>query len=610
MEKLAWTWIPRLFSTRLTYLLITVPVIAADLGCHPNSVDPPLPPSDAMQAPPEESVERRVLAWIREHAVVLEGADPSLANDDLPAFAAMLDDARVIGMGEGTHGTREFFQFRDRVIRWLAKRNELDAILWESEFVPSLDGEKALIDATVSLQGFGPLSQGIFWNTQENIALFEWVRQHNLSSETAVRFFGVDAFDLPSSASFSRAAARRHGGEALQALDAMEDALGTSLAKACAEHQTCYEHLASLSKSDVLQLAEGAAWLADVLRDSSPHWEDAVAARIVEYRVRHLLQFAQLTPDVSLDQRVFAASERLQDAQSAASTAAARIEETLSRLDPAYWRTIEPVVTQLPRGREIYRDRLDVAARYAWTYTIESLQARIRVGRYDHAGRHAKELLAAAGALRSYLEFLQEMLRTPPDAMGFDNFREIAMGETISAVARHLDGSGRHVFAAHNLHVGYSGAPSLAPHSAGWFARQKLGTGYLAIGTFFGEGCFQATDRGTPNDAPRKVRVFHLEPAPGSLEAMLMAAEIEAFALDLRQVPVKGPVARWFRAARATRDIGNGYDAQRPEDFVYEVAITDAFDVIVFFKHVERAVPSADALASGVFDSKVPPACG
>ena len=74
---------------------------------------------DAGQDAPS-SVPDAVVAWVRAHAVPLAGADPALPTDDLGALAPVFGDARVVGVGEGTHGTREFFQFRDRLVRWLA----------------------------------------------------------------------------------------------------------------------------------------------------------------------------------------------------------------------------------------------------------------------------------------------------------------------------------------------------------------------------------------------------------------------------------------------------------------------------------------------------------
>ena len=108
-----------------------------------------------------------VVAWVRAHAVPLAGADPALPDDDLDALLPVLGEARVIGVGEGTHGTREFFQFRDRLVRWLTARGELDAVLWETALGPTLAKERALTDPDTPYD-FEAVMGGGLWNTEEN----------------------------------------------------------------------------------------------------------------------------------------------------------------------------------------------------------------------------------------------------------------------------------------------------------------------------------------------------------------------------------------------------------------------------------------------------------
>ncbi|WP_420455567.1 erythromycin esterase family protein [Rubrivirga sp.] len=557
----------------------------------------PLPTTaqDRASEPPPEVVD-----WIRAHAVPLAGADPALPDDDLDALDALLGDAQVIGLGEGTHGTSEFFAFRDRVVRWLARRGELDAVLWEAEFVQSLDREPALNDPSVPVAEVGLFNN--VWVTDENEALLAFVRAHNQSAGTPVRFVGVDAFDLPRSVVAALDAAGRVGGEATEAVAVMAEAFGTDPSQTCADPRACWRALFGMSPGRARQFAEGAAWLADALDGEPDEWTGAVAARIAERSTRHRLQFALMELPLRTDARSLA---DLEGHVSAVAAGVRRAADTLSAAlgtrDPAWWAGVEPVVTALPGGLDAYRDSLNPAERYAWDEAVRGVRARVATGRYGDDGA----LLAAADTLVLHLDLLHESLRTPPTHMDFDNEREVAIGLTLPAVARRLGRGGRMVFGAHNGHVGYNPSITLARKSSGAFVRDGLGDDYLAVGTFFGEGSFQAYDtRSRADDWPGPpYRAFTLgPPAPGSFEAALWATGLDAFALDLRELPASGPVAEWFRTPRPARNIGNSYDPDRPDDFVEETVVADGFDAVVFFRETTRAMPTAEALARGYHD--------
>ncbi len=55
-----------------------------------------------------------VLDWMRANAVPLAGVESGHGTADLQPLAAALGEARIIGLGEATHGSREFFQLKHR----------------------------------------------------------------------------------------------------------------------------------------------------------------------------------------------------------------------------------------------------------------------------------------------------------------------------------------------------------------------------------------------------------------------------------------------------------------------------------------------------------------
>ncbi|AAG20026.1 erythromycin esterase family protein [Halobacterium salinarum] len=129
------------------------------------------------------------------HATELHGTDPTRPIDDLDALRAHLTDARFVGLGEVTHGTRECFQFKHRIVRFLVDALGCRAFALEANFSETL----AIDDYVVHGDGDPREAlDGIYfwtWNVESVLALVEWLRAFNADRPVGdrVRFFGVDA---------------------------------------------------------------------------------------------------------------------------------------------------------------------------------------------------------------------------------------------------------------------------------------------------------------------------------------------------------------------------------------------------------------------------------
>ncbi|MBE1488394.1 erythromycin esterase family protein [Plantactinospora soyae] len=132
-------------------------------------------------------------AYVAEHAVPLATVDPDAPLDDLEPLVALFRDARVVAIGENAHLVREFYQWRHRLLRFLVERCGFTVFAMESGF-----SEGLAVDAWV--RG-GPgelrtLSERNITYTMgrcpEMRAQLAWMRQHNGTAGTPLRFFGVD----------------------------------------------------------------------------------------------------------------------------------------------------------------------------------------------------------------------------------------------------------------------------------------------------------------------------------------------------------------------------------------------------------------------------------
>lgn len=128
-------------------------------------------------------------------ATELDGTDPALPTDDLDPLRDRLADARFVGLGEATHGTREFFRLKHRIVRFLVEDLDCRAFALEANFSETLALDEYVVD------GVGDPREaldGVYfwtWTVESVLALVEWLREFNADRprEDRVRFFGVDA---------------------------------------------------------------------------------------------------------------------------------------------------------------------------------------------------------------------------------------------------------------------------------------------------------------------------------------------------------------------------------------------------------------------------------
>lgn len=129
------------------------------------------------------------LEWARHAAHPLDGVDLDLPSDDLTPLAAMVRDARVVGVGETWHPAHEFLSIQHRVARFLIERMDFTCLLLEASLTTSRQ-----LDAYVNGGPRTDIALSSVWDNEETTRFLDWLRAHNASvPETRrVRIFGLD----------------------------------------------------------------------------------------------------------------------------------------------------------------------------------------------------------------------------------------------------------------------------------------------------------------------------------------------------------------------------------------------------------------------------------
>lgn len=134
-------------------------------------------------------------------------AEPLPALDD-PAFGALFDryaDARVVLIGEASHGSSEFYRTRAAITRRLIEEHGFSIVAVEADWP-----DAAQIDRMVRSRPRGDSGVRAFarfptwmWRNAEVMEFVSWLQQHNgkLPAEARVEFRGLDVYSLRGSIS-------------------------------------------------------------------------------------------------------------------------------------------------------------------------------------------------------------------------------------------------------------------------------------------------------------------------------------------------------------------------------------------------------------------------
>jgi len=147
-----------------------------------------------MRLTDERTRDEAIVTLLRRHAIPLRSVAAGSGFDDLIPLKEILRDVRVVGLGEATHGTREFFQFRHRMLEFLVKEMGYTVLALEGSYAAFMN-----INDYV-LHGRGDraklLADQKYWilDTEEVAEIIDWIRAHNqtMPDEKKVKFFGID----------------------------------------------------------------------------------------------------------------------------------------------------------------------------------------------------------------------------------------------------------------------------------------------------------------------------------------------------------------------------------------------------------------------------------
>jgi erythromycin esterase len=162
-------------------------------------------------APDEGATLDAVKSWLRENAMPLRTVEAGNGFADMQPLRKVIGNARVVSLGEATHGTREFFQLKHRMLEFLVSEMGFTLFGIEATMPESFDINEYVLtgkgDPARALAGLYFWT----WDTEETLAMIEWMRRYNADPRHTkkVKFYGFDMQAAPRAARVTLAYLRK-----------------------------------------------------------------------------------------------------------------------------------------------------------------------------------------------------------------------------------------------------------------------------------------------------------------------------------------------------------------------------------------------------------------
>lgn len=155
--------------------------------------------------------------------------------EDYDSLIERIGDARVVLIGEASHGTHEFYRERASISKRLIAECGFRAVAVEADWPDAyrvnrfVHGEGSDADAEESLQGFKRFPQWM-WRNADVLDFVGWLREYNDAHRRGKEkcgFYGLDLYSLHAS---------------IEAVLAYLDKMDPSAASKARHHYSCFDH--------------------------------------------------------------------------------------------------------------------------------------------------------------------------------------------------------------------------------------------------------------------------------------------------------------------------------------------------------------------------------
>lgn len=133
------------------------------------------------------------LKWLQDHLIPLKHVTAENGFEDMRALDNKIGDARIVAMGECTHGSSEIFSMKHRMLEYLVKEKGFTIFSIEANMPEAYELNQYILHGKGDLK---LLMGGMYfwtWNTEEVKTMIEWMKKYNDTASKKIQFTGFDA---------------------------------------------------------------------------------------------------------------------------------------------------------------------------------------------------------------------------------------------------------------------------------------------------------------------------------------------------------------------------------------------------------------------------------
>lgn len=160
---------------------------------------------DAVQGRKRNGQRHGMPAATRLPQVIADACEPfkDTKTVDLEPLLERIGDARVVLLGEATHGTSEFYRMRDAISRALIERKGYSFIAVEADWPDASRIDRYVRHSRHRASQWSAFARfpAWMWRNREVLSFVEWLRAHNasLAERERIAFHGLDLYSLHNS---------------------------------------------------------------------------------------------------------------------------------------------------------------------------------------------------------------------------------------------------------------------------------------------------------------------------------------------------------------------------------------------------------------------------
>ncbi len=140
----------------------------------------------------QSEINKDATDWLNEKSIPLKYVKAENGFDDLKPLNGLVGDARIVSLGECTHGSSEIFSMKHRMLEYLVKEKGFTIFSIEANMPESYALNEYIIDGKGDPK---KLMAGMYfwtWNTQEVLDMIEWMKKYNETAAKKIMFTGFD----------------------------------------------------------------------------------------------------------------------------------------------------------------------------------------------------------------------------------------------------------------------------------------------------------------------------------------------------------------------------------------------------------------------------------